>query len=193
MTRILLLTLLGLISASNASANTATFAVANGCLIAPLQSVVFNGFENSLIQVASSTSGQAPNPTNAMRFPVTIRCPNGTSYRFSFDSANGVDATRNNSRMMRQLLPGGGFGPASIHYFLSPRSANAGTSVPSGMVGTGPNALPHATVPTYTARVGDGNDQTIWVQPIFMGRNNHPVIPLPAGTYQDTLTLVLYF
>jgi hypothetical protein len=188
----LLLALLSLIPFT-ASANTATFAVANGCLIAPLQSVVFNGFENSLILVANNTSGQAPTPQNLMRFPVTIRCPVGTSYRFSFDSANGVDATRNNSRMMRQLLPGGGFGPASIHYFLSPRNAASGTTQPSGMTGTGPGVLPHASVPTYTARVGDGNDQTIWIQPLFMGRNQHPVIPLPAGTYQDTLTLALYF
>ena len=177
-------------------ANTATFTVANGCLIAPLQNVSWSGYMNDLMTSEDTVSsfGNWPNPVNAMRFPFTIRCPNGVAYRFSFSSANGGSNSGTGSvngftdmRVMRHST----HPTAVIPYNLMAVTASTGTTLLTGSRAS--SHLPHSATPSYTARTGNGADQIYFIQPIFTRRNALPVNPLPAGNYTDTLTLRLIF
>ena len=198
MTR-LRLSLLGLAAALVAApawANTATFTVANGCLIAPLQNVSWSGQMNDLLtsETTRVTGGNLPNPATAMRFPFTIRCPNGVAYRFSFNSANGTttynfnvsgtSGTVTDARQMRHST----HPTATIPYWLGVM-----TSATSTLAALGGFSLTHNAVPAYSARTGSGADQTFFIQPRFIQRIALPVRPLPPGDYTDTLTLALYF
>lgn len=177
MSRLLALIVLmaSLFVVGEAKAQTATFVVAGGCLIEPLPTLSWSGSSRDFFTNRTNTWALPAGSTTPLRFQFRIRCPNGTVFTPGFNGT--VDA--NSNFLMRK----DGTGPAAIAYRICQFANSTTTSC-------GRNMTPNTRIAWNIT--GTGSDQTFWFGAIV----NHgvsPIRPIPAGTYTDTTTFVLYF
>lgn len=169
------LMLLSCFSINEAKAQTATFAVAGGCLIEPLPSLTWSGSARDFYYTRSNTWVLPMDAPSILRFAFRIRCPNGTVFT---PNLSGTVDGGGNFQLRRN-----GSGPDAIVYRMCHFSSATSTS-----------CLRIVSSNTRTAWnvTGTGAEQVFWFGPqVNYGLN--PIKPLLAGSYTDTLTLALYF
>lgn len=169
------LMLLSCFSINDAKAQTATFAVAGGCLIEPLPTLTWSGSSRDFFTQRNNSWVLPTGTTTPLRFAFRIRCPNGTVYTPGFNGT--VDA--NGNFLMRK----DGNGPAGIAYRICQVSTATVTSCTRTMT-------PNTRIAWNLT--GTGSEQVWWFG-TWVNHGASPVRPIPAGTYTDTLTLALYF